>query len=248
MLFKWIYCEKTVGCCLCFFALTACDHAKDIEKEQTEKDVKTEVNEDVKFKQDYEVAPEMQDYPIYEIGSLIKKLMLDKNQQVYGWDHLANDEHIQWITQGYDEQYNMQTNTATTRREGLVRIHVLGERVAILRDRNYEAPWQLTYQGKQSKLGVTEIDLYPTGDFQTFPDPVRSLRKQNIKAEMVCEQKYAGERTAVYWLQAKNKQEIFLVDQTSTGSGGSSRWLTLAMQDKSTEWCPDDGVATEPEI
>lgn len=229
--------------------LVACQDSKKIEKtgEIESKEIESNVKNNFVFKQDYAVSPEMQNFPIYEIGELIKNLMLDVNQTYFEWSHLANDEHIQWQTDGYNEQYNSHTHSTMTRREGLVRIHVLGERVAILRDRNYEAPWEINYYGAQANMGVTSIDITPTGDFQTFPDLTPSMKKQNIDVNKICEQAYAGERTTVYVLQAKQKQKLFLIDQTSTGSAGSSQWITLEMQDKSTEWCADDGLKAQIE-
>ncbi|QIO06885.1 hypothetical protein [Acinetobacter shaoyimingii] len=241
--------KKRLSMMLLALGLAACQDSSKIEKtnEIENKKAQSDSQNDVVFKQDYAVPQEMQETPIYEMGELIKNLMLDEKQTQYSWDQLANDEHIQWQTVGYTEQFNTHTNSTITRREGLVRVHVLGDRVAILRERKYEAPWEINYYGAEAKWGVTSIDLNPTGDFQEFPDPIPSLKKQKISVNKMCEQKYLGDQTTVYLLKANNKQDIYFVDQISTGSAGSSRWLSLSMQDKSTEWCPESNAPSDLE-
>ncbi len=227
--------------------LSACDGAKNPENAHVQQEAPSKPVEAVKFHQDLQVSPEMQDYPIYEIGVLIKQLMLDQGQTFYDWSHLANDQHIKWVTDGYKESFNAYQNKTITQREGLVRVHILGDRVGQLRDRNYETPWKLNYQGESAKFGVKQIDLNPNGDFLTFPDPIPSLKKQNIMVSSICHQQVPGGGTQVYVLKAKNKQDMYLIDQESGGSGGSNRWLTLQMEDQSTEWCPDDGPGVSDE-
>lgn len=239
--------KKRGSIVLLTLALVACQDSSHVNKEQTQQNEKVSIADDIQFKQDYDVTPEMQSFPIYEIGELIQQLMLDQAQSHYGWEHLANDAHIQWTTEGYDEQRDATGYQSITQRDGLVRVHILGERVGDLRDRHYETPWKLHYEGGAAKFGVKQIDLEPSGDFKTFPDPLASLKKQKIKANVICSQKFAGEEIKAYQLQAKNKHDLFLVDRTSTGSGGSTRWLSLYLDDQSTEWCPDDaevGVAS----
>lgn len=198
------------------------------------------------FAEQLEIQPELQGFHSYELGDLLKNLMLDdlkeKSLSTWNWDQLANDKKIYWVTEGYQEHYDRYNNHSTTKREGVARIHLLGERVSELKERKYEAPWSIRYEGGEAKFGVNTIYIQPEVDAMvTFPDPEPSLKKQNLKLEVICEQAFAGEHTKVTKISSRKKLPMYLIDRTSGGSAGESRWLELSMQDLSTEWCPDDG-------
>ena len=191
----------------------------------------------IEYKQQYQVADEMKDFPIYEIGELIVNLMTDEDQLIFGWEHLQDDKHIKWLTSEYQEELNSQNNTTFTSREGLVRVHIQGNRVGHYQAENIESPWLINYLGREAKLGVQSVEIAPVGDFQNFPDPLASLKQHRVAYKTLCESTAGEEHTAVYALTAPKKQPIYLFDQSSAGSAGSSRWLTLYVQNPEKTWC-----------
>jgi len=76
----------------------------------------------------------------------------------------------------------------------------------------------------------------------SFNDPIPSLKKQGIKITAICSQSFAGEAIDVSLLEARKKQPVYIIDRSSGGSGGETRWLELSLQNLSTEWCPDDST------
>lgn len=229
-------------------ALVGCTDKPSVENAEYEQQ-----EDPTEFKEDLEVHPEMLGFHAYELGEVIKHLMLeDKGKEdsvVWEWDQLANDKKIRWMTEGLKENYNSYTMTTVTTREGYVRIHLLGERVSQLKERKYEVPWKITYEGADAKFGVNTIALQPASDLMlSFNDPEPSLKKQSLKLEVICEQMFAGEHIKVTQISARKKLPMYLIDRTSGGSGGESRWLELSLQDFSTEWCPDDNQNEDAEI
>lgn len=222
--------KKVLGLCL-FMALVGCN--KNIEQTPADEPPK----DTTVYKEQLEIDPNMQGYLSYELGELVKSLMIDKEKEFLDWDHRANDHKIYWVTQGFNEQYDEYNNRYYSTREGLVRVHLLGERVSELRDRKYEVPWQIKFEGAEAKFGVEGIMIMPSGAFQTFNDPLPSFKKADIKYTLVCQKTEAGDHVNQYKISARGKQEMYLLDIESGGSGGSSRWLDLSLEDKSEEWC-----------
>ena len=223
--------KKVIGLCL-IFGLVGCtknaDQTNESEYPPEDKTV---------YKEQLEIDPNMQGYLSYELGDLVKSLMLDKNQEFLDWDHRANDEKVYWVTQGFNETYDSYNNQYRSNRDGLVRVHLLGERVSELRDRKYEVPWKISFVGGAAKFGVNSMMIQPLGDFQTFNDPLPSLKKAGVKYDLVCQKTQFGDHINHYKVNARGKQEMYLLDIESGGSGGSSRWLELSFDDKSEEWC-----------
>lgn len=234
--------KKLIGLCV-LITLMGCSEQKkpvSVEEEQQKEDT-------TQFTENLEVEPELIGFHSYELGELVKNLMPDaqkeKIPEVWQWDDLANDAKIRWITEGHKEEYNSYTLTTISSREGLVRVHQLGERVSQLKDRKYEVPWSIRYESTDAKFGVSSITLQPKiNDMVSFNDPTPSLKKQGIKITAICSQRYAGEAVDVSLLEARKKQPVYLIDRSSGGSGGETRWLELSLQNLSTEWCPDDST------
>lgn len=234
--------KKFIGLCLLLTLMMGCSEQKktiNIEEEQQKEEDHTQ------FTENLEIEPELIGFHAYELGELVKNLMPDaqKNQmlEIWQWDDLANDTKIRWITNGYKEEYNSHTLSTISSREGLARVHQLGERVSQLKDRKYEVPWLIRYEGTDARFGVNLITLQPKSDAMiSFADPTPSLKQQSIKITAICSQSFLGEMTDVSLLEARNKQPVYLIDRSSGGSGGEIRWLELSLRDLSTEWCPDD--------
>lgn len=235
--------KKLIGLCV-LLTLMGCSKQNppvSVEEEQQKAEDSTQ------FTERLEVEPELFGFHSYELGELVKNLMPDaqKNQmlEVWQWDDLANDAKIRWVTEGYKEEYNSNTLSTMSSREGLVRVHQLGERVSQLKDRKYEVPWSIRYEGKDAKFGVNLITLQPkTNAMISFNDPIPSLKKQGIKITAICRQSFAGEVIDVSLLEARKKQPVYIIDRSSGGSGGKTRWLEFSLQNLSTEWCPDDST------
>lgn len=240
--------KKLFGLCFAV-ALIGCSEQKqpvNVEQPQAKVEPAQAKKEDaIQFTEQLEIAPELKDFQPYELGELVKNLMPDAQQnqplQVWQWEHLANDAKILWITDGYKQEENAYTSSTVSSREGLARVHQLGARVSELKDRKYELPWLIRFEGADARFGVTLITLRPNTDVMVgFDDPIPSLKKQGIKITTICDQRYAGEEVNVSLLEAPNKQSTYLIDRSSSGSRGESRWLELSLQNLSTEWCPDD--------
>ncbi|RYL27204.1 hypothetical protein [Acinetobacter piscicola] len=237
--------KKLIGLCV-LLALMGCNEQKkpvSVEEEQQKEEDSTQ------FTENLEVDPELFGFHSYELGELVKNLMphAQKNQilEVWQWDNLANDAKIKWVTEGYKEEYNPHTLSTMSYREGLARVHQLGERVSHLKDRKYEVPWSVRYEGTDARFGVNLITLQPKSDTMvSFNDPIPSLKEQGIKITAICNQSFAGEMVDVSLLEARRKQPVYLIDRSSGGSGGEVRWLELSLKDLSTEWCPDDNDTT----
>ncbi len=137
--------KKLIGLCV-LLTLMGCSEQKtpvSVEEEQQKAEDSTQ------FTESLEVEPELFGFHSYELGELVKNLMPDaqKNQmlEVWQWDDLANDAKIRWVTEGYKEEYNSNTLSTMSSREGLVRVHISGDRVEI----HYDMP-----------LGEIVIDFY----------------------------------------------------------------------------------------
>lgn len=225
--------KKILGLCL-LLGLTGCGQSPSSEESQDYPPQDT-----TEYKEQLETDPQLQGYVSYELGDLIHNLMLDKESQYLNWDHLANDTKILWLTQGYQEKYDSYNNSHQSTREGIIRVHLLGERVSELKDRKYEVPWQILYTGTQAKFGVNQIDLQPKGDFLSFGDPLPSLKKAGVKFTEICQRQQFGDIVKAYKLTARGKADLYMMDIGSTGSAGSSQWLTLSLNDISADWCKE---------
>lgn len=194
------------------------------------------------------VLPNMQGYGTYEFGFLVKKLMPVNH---VWWDHLANDKNIKWLMSGSQEVINYDGSVKSSR-QGLVRINVLGSVPTILKNRKYELPWTITYQGGQQKFGVKSVLLepgdnvngcfsYPTSNcsFEHIP----SLKKQGISTKKVCLDKTKNSLSyEAYQLSMPGKKTTYLYKVNNVGSAGDSTSFELYYSSSTQAFCSEIDV------
>lgn len=178
----------------------------------------------------------------FELGELVLLLMPDSGATFVGWDHRANSP-IVWKTSGYETR-TRSDGTSISTREGIVRVHVQGKKSTILRKRINELGWTVMYFSElPPKFGPEEIEIepglsYEGGCFGTnydgcdFEEPLNSLSSAGITATKICSAREVGEAASAFLLTHAARRPTVLVWVTSGGSGGSSAWLTLKLNEK----------------
>jgi hypothetical protein len=182
---------------------------------------------------------ELRDTKSLELGQLVLLLMPDSGSQYIGWDYRVNSP-ILWQTSGFNE-FPM----GGAERVGLVRVNIQGSTATVLRQRVEELGWSVIYStNKPAKFGPREIDIRPgtpTGDGQCFgtnfdgcdfKEPTASLLSAGIQVKKLCAKQWGAEGISVFLLAHSDRKPTILVWQTSGGSGGSSSWLTLKLNDE----------------
>ena len=178
----------------------------------------------------------------FELGELILLLMPDSGATFAGWDHRA-DSRIVWQTSGY-ETVQKADGTSKYIRNGIVRVHIQGKQSTVLRQRITELGWTVSYSSDgPPKFGPKEITIEPGlpqegGCFGTnyegcdFDEPLTSLSSAGIGATKICGKRKMGVASSAFLLTHAARRSTVLVWVTSGGSGGSSAWLTLKLNEK----------------
>lgn len=86
---------------------------------------------------------ELQGRKPFELGDLVLFLMPNSDERSVGWDFRA-DSPILWKTAGYEIAPG-EGGTSIYTRVGFMRVHVLGEKSTVLRQRVTELGWSVTY-------------------------------------------------------------------------------------------------------
>jgi len=176
-----------------------------------------------------------------ELGQAIFMFIPNEGISHIGWSYLSNSKKIFWL----DETYKTSTNGELNLRTGLLRINVDGIKSTVLKKEVKELAWSVVYEGAGNpNFGVRKIDLKPgidDGDANCFGsttenctfNPINSMAKEGIKVDILCK---SSEATGLN-LSAKGKKTIKAKWVTSGGSGGSSSWIELYVNDDPIELC-----------
>jgi len=177
----------------------------------------------------------------FELGELILLLMPDSGATSVGWDHRA-DSRIVWQTTGY-EAAPRADGTSKYIRNGIVRVHIQGKISTVLRQRIDELGWTVSYSSDgPPNFGPEEIAIEPglpqeacfgtNYDGCDFDEPLTSLSSAGIGATKICGKREMGVASSAFLLTHAARRPTVLVWVTSGGSGGSSAWLTLKLNEK----------------
>jgi len=179
--------------------------------------------------------------PKIELGEAVKFLMPDVDTRV-AWDWRSNDGKILWTDNGFVEQ------SSKTVRRGLMRINVLGSHSTTLHKVKKELGWYVEMSTREpAKFGPTEILLtaglgrgeqcfgstYDGCDFDALP----SLKKAGLDVQLVCEEHKPQENIKGYRINARGKNETFLLERTGWGSGGKSTSVYLLLKVSPNKLC-----------
>lgn len=188
----------------------------------------------------------------YELGAVVLSLMPQPGQQQIDWDWKA-DSPIQW-----QSGYTQNPGAVRSYRNGVLRINVMGRISTVLRQRTDELGWTITlYTDAPPKFGPDSISISPglpdSGEcFGTLYDgcnfdPLPSLEQAGIHAKLICQFDESGRSdpnndnfTRTYRVSAAGKAPLLLQWQKSSGSGGSSTWVTLLLKTSATRACKPD--------
>jgi hypothetical protein len=193
------------------------------------------------------MAQSVQDvYPVelqgtrpFELGELVLLLMPDSGVRPVGWDFRA-ESPILWRTVGYE---TVQRKGASLYiRNGIVRAHIQGKKSTVLRQRVVELGWGVKYSSTiNPNFGPQEITIEPGpprepcfGSTYTgcdFEEPLSSLAQAGIAATKLCGKRGTGDIVSAFSLTHAGRRPTVMVWETSGGSGGSSAWLTLKLNE-----------------
>lgn len=197
-----------------------------------------------------EVYPkELQGTKPLELGELVLLLMPDSGARSVGWDFRA-DSPILWKTAGYQEGQRKGASLYT--RNGIVRVHIQGKKSTVLRQRVVELGWGVIYSSTiNPNFGPQDITIEPGlprercfGTTYTgcdFEEPLSSLSRAGIVATKICSSRRTpGDFLSVFSLTHPRRRPTVMVWQSSGGSGGSSAWLTLKLNET-----PNPGICNK---
>jgi hypothetical protein len=189
------------------------------------------------------IPKELQGRKQFELGELVLFLMPNSGERSVGWDFRA-DSPILWKTAGY-ETTPRKDGTSSYTRVGIVRVHVLGKKSTVLRQRVTELGWSVTYSNTSNpNFGPQEIQVEPGGWWAggpcfgstysgcDFEEPIGSLSHAGIIAINLCSKEEIGGRVSAFVLSHAGRRQTVMVWQTSGGSGGSSAWITLKLDER----------------
>jgi hypothetical protein len=174
-----------------------------------------------------------------ELGELVLLLMPDSGVKSVGWDFRA-ESPILWRTAGYETIQKKGASLYT--RNGIVRVHIQGKKSTVLRQRVVELGWGVTYSSTfNPNFGPEEINISPgpprEGCFGAtytgcdFEEPLSSLAHAGIAATKICGKHDMGEMVSAFALTHAGRRPTVMVWQASGGSGGSSAWLILKLNE-----------------
>lgn len=183
----------------------------------------------------------------YELGQAILLFMPPEEEPVT-WAIGVNGS-VAWLTDGYrDEQSS--DGTFAYLREGLLRVHVMGERSQVLKKVMQELAWsvKLSTTGNP-KWGPEVISLTPgLPDEICFGslylgcqfDPSESMKRAGITATRICEQSISGSTIIGFQLVHPSKEKTLARWRDDGGSGGITSSFELVLVDKKDRLCNDE--------
>lgn len=165
----------------------------------------------------------------YEFGEFIKMYMPDNkmNDKRGSWEFNADNPNMVWITNGIEKRHREYDDAEVYVRDGIARINFLGVVPLMLKKRNVELAWDITYFSEDlPKFGVKEVHI----DNRCFGDshqncesnPLKSLQKAKINYKKICQNIGSGSRKIAYSLNYLNKKTTYLLQIDTCGSGGCS--------------------------
>lgn len=179
--------------------------------------------------------PSVKNLPSIELGQVILLLVsAKKSKDFVGWNHLSEGPVI-WLDDGYTHPESGPEKDTWVRR-GLMRINVLGKTATVLKKRNLELAWQVTYRNwGNPSLGVSSITLEPgtpsevcffsnTGGCAF--DPIPSLKSSGFKVKEICKT-MSGNLVTDYELTHPKRKRTYISVTYNYGSGGENTSITL---------------------
>jgi hypothetical protein len=182
------------------------------------------------------VPDSLSEHASLELGDLVLLLMPKSGEQV-GWDYRA-DSTILWPASGFTEEAGNGNSVAN--RTGAVRVNVMGEIATVLKRRKMELGWTVEYwTPRPAKFGPSEIKIEPGAGEPCFGadfdgcefEPLHSLAHSAISAQEACHIQQGADQTRVYLLTYPQRRPVTLIWYSSGGSGGTSSWLTLEVEE-----------------
>lgn len=173
----------------------------------------------------------------YEFGELVKSYM-SNNSGASKWNYNTNSQSIVWDTgidwNSYSKEYD---------KSGYVRINFDNYKLPETAFENTkkarsEAAWTVTYSGNSNKeVNRVSFNHGETAGMISIAEnervkPFKSLIKEGITYKPVCLYKMeAGDNYSIaYELSAANRKDAYLIQTSSSGSGGLSIFYDLFYQ------------------
>ena len=179
--------------------------------------------------------PSVKKLPSIELGQAILLLTpTKKSKDFVDWNHLSEGPVI-WLDDGYTHPESG-PEKGTWIRRGLMRINVLGKTATVLKKRNLELAWQVTYHNwGNPSLGVSSMTLEPGTPEETcfFSntsgctfDPLPSLKSSGFKVKEMCKA-MSGNLVTGYELTHPKRNMTYIRVAYNYGSGGENSSITL---------------------
>jgi hypothetical protein len=184
------------------------------------------------------------------LGQAVLMFMPDAGVKHIDWSYLNKSNNILWLDDTY--KFNQSNpDDSLNFRTGLMRINVDGVKSTILKKTVKELAWSVVYQGPGNpNFGIQMIALTPgidNGDANCFGsttqnctfNPINAIAKEGIKIDVVCKSTDVTGSTEVTGLElsAAGKKAIKARMITSGGSGGSSSWIEIYVNDNPSQLC-----------
>ena len=186
--------------------------------------------------------PEASGLPISHLADLVTTLLPPAGFEQLGWDYLAAQPNIHWLTNGYADRGN------GAERTGLARVRVgRRESTRLLQSLN-ELAWSITLATDENpRFGPKsiEVDVGYGSDKQCFGTldngctftAADALSSKSLTAQRVCELDESGGIKQVFDVSAVGKANLLVVVSQNEGSGGASSTLSILPEEQRSSAC-----------
>lgn len=170
--------------------------------------------------------------PPVDLADLVALLAPARGFSTMGWDYLADDPHIHWITDGIDR------NNAGATRDGLVRVRAAGKLSTVIKQKLSELAWTITLATDgPEKFGPKSISITPGGrdgpeqcfgaEYTNCTFPVEAAILASANAHKICAKNKLGGATDGYLVELPTHISVALLYSIGGGSGGSNSELSI---------------------
>ena len=189
--------------------------------------------------------------PSMELGDFILSAMPESGEEYdagWPWGWQSEAASIAWraqLSEGKNE----------IKREGIMRLNVLGQVATVLRETSQELGWDVTLSSAGNlAFGAERLSFEPHDCFGvmngecTF-DTLPSLKKVGITAHLQCISHSVSGESAVYLIQHERRAPLLLSWETVGGSGGYSQhwWLEQPSPEAVNANCRDNSNSPLPD-
>jgi hypothetical protein len=161
-----------------------------------------------------------------EINDLIRALQIDtNNNSVLDWDFLSNNEAINWITDGREDNPREFGDCQFIRRGFLIITDNNTPIYRVLKKRLEEGRWEIILCGHNHYINSIKLYSYDFGPYidpfivEKYIAPKFNITKIQNKGDT---SNLPQNKDYYFYLKAKNKRNLLINEKTFCGSDGCS--------------------------